>query len=187
MIVPSSLPPREKKILNQLLAAASQGRELRFTRNSWGFQATLLGVFFWGIGLCILGTSFQEVFTQALPQDKADATRSLIYTLIPLILGFVCLMRARWLLKHAYIICSPISIDIFPLKHAEKDLIVIPWGEIVHHGIKENGKVLFLSTHEDTYTIPLTPLRPQSRYILAQVLEQKLKQIPLATESSIAK
>ena len=118
-------------------------KEIRFTRST---QATLF--FFLGslsTMICI-GTLFNEFVNwgPSHPSFKAYWWLSLI-ALIPAAIFFRIGVHCA---RHAYIILTPMGLEIFPFWKPEKNLQVVFWSDIDHAEFKEHQMILHFNKEE---------------------------------------
>ena len=146
-------------------------KELRFTRSAqavpWSIAAAC-GVLFIVVS-CI---------SALLPSPwGAPALVNFWWVLIPVAVLTFCCGRIAWrCLKHAYLIFSPVGVEIFPFRKPEKNLDVVIWAQIDHLELK-NG---FLYLHYDAdktggKAISLRPIMEKKWPLLKKVVELRAK------------
>lgn len=141
----------------------SPEKELRFTRSAQGLQCIVLCVACIVVALSLLvlatqGTEFEK------PRLHGFAWTALL-PLPPAVLFFRFAMRC---MRHAYLILTPLGIEIFPLFRPEKDMALITWQEI-HTMELRDATTLVL--HRDAaktsgIVLSLSPLLPARRLLL---------------------
>jgi hypothetical protein len=142
----------------------SPEKELRFTRSG---QATL----FWlaaavlaMVGITLLVIAVYRDFNPQLPNPWA---------LAPLVLAVLLARVAISLTRHAYLILTPMGIEIFPFFRPAKGMRMILWQEIDHAEIDEKSTRLTLH-HDAAKTsgihLSLTPIRADRRPLLAKAV-----------------
>lgn len=96
-------------------------KELRFTRSRQAIPLWLAGLFLIVVagGIALASTPWMS---RAIGQPW--------WALLPLVLGIACLWAALHLTRHAYIIFTPIGIELFPLFFPSKNLNVVYWPEV---------------------------------------------------------
>ncbi|MFC5051950.1 hypothetical protein ACFPK9_15210 [Rubritalea spongiae] len=118
------------KLAKRLLGSAPKPleethKELRFTRARQGSFFMLLSAFCVGLGLA----TAIAMFSKWGPYDP-DYQSFIWFCLIPLVPAFVLLRLALHCIRHAYLILTPMGIEIFPFWKPEKNLQVLFWQEI---------------------------------------------------------
>ncbi|MGJ8672465.1 hypothetical protein [Rubritalea sp.] len=100
-------------------------KELRFTRSR---QATLF--FLLSVGCAAIAiASAVAMFSKWGPHD-ADFQKYIWFCLLPLIPSLIALRIGLHCIRHAYLLLTPMGIEIFPFWKAEKNLQVLFWQEI---------------------------------------------------------
>lgn len=139
------------------MPVAEPQKELRFTRSGQAAVFVILG----------------SVLAMAALVFFLLEPTSLWWGLIPLVLAIVC-GRVTWhCTRHAYLILSPIGVEIFPFFRPEKGMQLIPWGQIAAIEINEPlTKATLHFTAEKTAGIHLTlrPITAKRRPLLAKAL-----------------
>jgi len=106
---------------------AEPEKEIRFTRSAQAIPFLLLSVIF--IMLCI--SSLFCMFINWGPWH-ADFKEYWWLSLFPLIPAFICYRVAQHCLRHAYLILTPMGVEIFPFFKPQANLNVIFWSDIHH-------------------------------------------------------
>lgn len=78
------------------------------------------------------------------------------------------------LARHAYVLLSPLGIEIFPLFRAEERLQLIPWSEVAHAGVDERQQwlTITLAGYEDAKVlVSLAPMDGRVRPLLAAAVD----------------
>ena len=101
-------------------------KELRFTRARQATPFWIAGLFFFVVAGGIAAAST----TLFSPPSGHRIVEDGWWALVPLALAAVCLWVAIHLTRHAYIIFTPIGIELFPLFFPSKNLDVVYWPEI---------------------------------------------------------
>ena len=146
----------------------SPEKELRFTRSG---QATL----FWlaaavlaMVGITLLVIAVYREFNPQLPNPWA---------LAPLGLAVLLARVAISLTRHAYLILTPMGIEIFPFLRPAQGMRMVLWQEIDHAEIDEKSTRLTLH-HDAAKTsgihLSLTPIRTDRRPLLAKAVLGRL-------------
>lgn len=103
------------------------------------------------------------------------------HSLICLLPTMICLKTAFFCTRHAYLILTPLGIEIFPFRHAEKNLEMRFWSEFTAADFDEELTKLTLHTNAEKtagLVISLHPIiisqRPfLKKAILGRVAERK--------------
>ena len=152
----------------------SPEKELRFTRSG---QATL----FWlaaavtaAVGITLLLSSFYRHINPELPHPA--------WAFLPLSLAVLMARAAVFLTRHAYLILTPLGIEIFPFFRPSSGMALITWQEIDHAEV--DAKISRLTLHRNTEEssgihLSLRPIRADRRTLLAKAVIGRL--IPPAT------
>ena len=169
--------PIREKIRSALLPSgpksiAEPEKELRFTRAG---QAPLFYIIAAltvaaGIGLLILST-------QKWGMD-APPLQSWWWLGIPdLLIGFWFFRLGMRCSQHAYLILTPLGIEIFPFFNAQKNLQVIYWTQIAAAEVKDGKLVLHFSEQKNSGVVAsLHPIPPQQRELLKRAVEGRMEQ-----------
>ena len=143
---------------------AEPEKELRFTRSRQGLSLLLLASILLGAALCIL--------VSALIKESAISTP--LWAFPPFALALALLPIAWRCLRHAYLILSPLGIEIFPFFNAKKNLLIIYWSEIHHAEISdEMSKLVIHFNDEKTAGVvaSLSPIAKLKRPLLQRAIE----------------
>ena len=149
------------------MAASIQApeKELRFTRSG---QATL----FWvsaavlaAVGITLLATAIYRDINPQLPHPA--------WALVPLVLSGGMVRVAAWLTRHAYLILTPLGIEIFPFFRPSEGMRMVLWQEI--NLAEVDKKMTRLTLHHDSEKssgihLSLTPIRADRRTLLAKAV-----------------
>jgi len=101
-------------------------KELRFTRARQGNPFWMVGIFFFVVA-CGIAAASTKFFS---PPSGHRIVENGWWALVPLALAIACFWAAIHLTRHAYIILTPIGVEIFPLLFPSKNLNVVYWPEI---------------------------------------------------------
>ena len=96
---------------------------------------------------------------------------------VPLVLALVRARVAVWLTRHAYLILTPLGIEIFPFFRPAAGMRLVTWQEINHAEVDEKSTRLTLH-HDPEKTsgihLSLTPIRADRRSLLAKAVLGRL-------------
>lgn len=162
---------------------ASPEKEVRFTRAAQGrlfllMAAVLLAL---ALGLWALATQGTEFEAPRL-QGKAWLV------LLPLPLALLLIRWAMRCVRHAYLIFSPLGLEIFPLFRPERSMQLLLWTSIDEIEWDERGRCLRIHFNAEKTAgviVSLAPILPAQRELL-RVLVNSLRQqrSSLSSESS---
>lgn len=144
-------------------------KELRFTRSG---QATL----FW-MGAAVLAAVGITILTTAIYRDINPQLPHPAWAVAPLVLSGVMVRAAVGLTKHAYLILTPLGIEIFPFFRPSAGMRLVLWQEINHAEVDE--KMTRLTLHHDPgkssgIHLSITPIRADRRTLLAKAVIGRL-------------
>jgi hypothetical protein len=100
--------------------------------------------------------------------------------LLPLPLVLVFLWFALYCTSHAYLILSPVGIEIFPFWFPRENFRLVPWTQVAHARV-ENGNLILDFPPAGSgggIILSLSPLRPRQRELLWHVIERRLAERP---------
>jgi hypothetical protein len=157
----------------------SPEKELRFTRSG---QA----VHFW-LGTAILAAAGMTLAATAIYRDINPHLPHAAWALVPLLLALVTFRLAVRLTRHAYLIITPLGIEIFPFFKPAEGMRMVLWQELNHAEVDENLSRLTLH-HDAEKTsgihLSLTPITPARRTLLAKAVIGRLS--PCDTKDRIS-
>ena len=150
------------------LAPAEPHKELRFTRShqaahfAWGACLALAAM----VGLALLAWS-------SWGKTGEPLIRVWWLPLLPLPVILGALWAVAWCATHAYILLSPVGVEIFPLFHPVRGYRLVPWAQITALRIERNCVVLdFVGA--GGIVLGLDPIRPSARPLLVEALQRRL-------------
>lgn len=147
----------------------SPEQEIRFTRSGQAMLFVGLGVFFFCccLALLVLNTSG---FTEEPP-----VLNSFWWAAIPFPFMMLSLWTAFWLTRHAYLILSPLGVEIFPFFQPAKNFRVVHWSEIEGALLDEDKDTLVLDLLGGSKIFLTTkPIRKDRRPLLKRAIEGTL-------------
>ncbi len=149
------------------MPVAEPHKELRFTRAG---QA----VPFWVLA-AICAAAAISLFTIGLYRDENPALPAPGWAALPALLCWASLRVAVHCTRRAYLILSPLGVEIFPFFRPVAGMRMIPWGEI--HSV-EVGKHLvtlhFNAEQEAGIHLELGPIPKPRRPLLAKALQSRI-------------
>ena len=121
------------------------------------------------VGITLLATSIYRDINPALPHPAWAA--------VPWILALVMARVAVRLTRHAYLILTPLGIEIFPFFRPASGMRLVIWQEVNHAEV--NSKTTRLTLHHDPEKtsgihLSLTPIRAERRTLLAKAVLGRL-------------
>jgi hypothetical protein len=155
-------PPPEKSGVARELPEKSQApgsQELRFTR---GRQ----GAFFFVVAVAALCVSAILWRLAIPPSEMNDALLSTpLWALIPVPIAAAAAWLGRFQVKHAYLILSPVGIEIFPTFFPSDRMDLMPWGEIESASV-DGGALIVRKLGGGGAVISLAPIGRAQRFLL---------------------
>ena len=143
----------------------SPEKELRFTRSNQAVVFWLATSFFGTVAIILAVTAFYRETNPLLPHPG--------WSLAPLAVAII-LARLAWrLTRHAYLILTPLGIEIFPFLRPEQDMTMISWHEI--NAAEVNAAHIRLTLHRDAAKtsgihLSLRPIRAYRRELLIKAV-----------------
>ena len=147
-------------------------KELRFTRARQALTFILLG----GAFLCVASWIW---ISDALVNDSSDSVDLLriIITLILFSLSLICIWVAVNCVRHAFIILTPLGIELFPFWFPSKNLQVIYWTEIDNALVTEDMKTLQIQCQGGAKVfVALAPITVDRLPYLKRAIEGRMDQ-----------
>ncbi len=146
-------------------AVQEPGKELRFTRAGQGATAAMLAAVLFAAAVMTAAISL----TRGVPHP--------LWALLPAACGALVLRAALRMIRHAYLILTPLGIEIFPLLRPEKTMRLVLWNEI--HSAEVDADLTTLTLHHDASRtsgihLTLSPIRPDRRALLAKAVAGRL-------------
>lgn len=144
-------------------------KELRFTRVRQALLFWLLAAVMLAAALTMLTTSMYREINPHLPHP--------LWAVLPVAVAGAALKLAVSMTRHAYVILTPLGIEIFPLFKPEKGMQMIFWQEI--DSVEVDGAMTQLTLHhnsEKTSGIHLTlrPIANDARPLLIKAVRQRI-------------
>lgn len=152
------------------MPVAEPHKELRFTRAA---QA----VPFW-IGAAVCAAAALVLLSLAAQRDANPALPHPLWALVPLAAGYLFIRAALHCTRRAYLILTPLGIEIFPFFRPVQGMQLIPWQQIDAFEIGPHLLTLhFAADQSGGVHLTLAPIPRDKRPMLAKALEGRL---PLA-------
>ena len=140
-------------------------KELRFTRSGQAVGFAQLGSL-----LLILAVTF---LVAGLNRDTNPEFPHALWSMPCIALALWCFWLTRHLAKHAYVILTPLGLEIFPLFFPTKNLRLVLWQEVVAAEISKDEKWLTLHFNEEKSSglhLSLKPIDRKLRSLLAKAV-----------------
>lgn len=140
-------------------------KELRFTRSRQAIPFYLGGAILLGLATTILVTSYYRDINPELPHP--------LWALGLVTVAALMLLVAQRMTQHAYLILSPVGLEIFPLYRPVKTMSIVYWQEIHLAEMDDAQKWLTLHTSKELssgVSLSLAPIRKDIRPLLAQAV-----------------
>lgn len=145
-------------------------KELRFTRSG---QA--LG--FWFLAMAFVASAM-VILVAASGRDTDFSRIHQAWAVMPVILAWLACRIAIHLTKHAYLILTPLGIEIFPLIRPAHGMRMIPWAEIdaveIDRGVRRIT-LHFDSARTSGVHLTLRPIREHLRPLLVEAMIRRVK------------
>lgn len=138
-------------------------QELRFTRSRQALTFVIAGV------ICISLTAGLVLLWWWRVNDPP----SIWWAMLPMTAAWACFRLAAHLARHAYLLLSPIGIEIFPFFRPAQNMQLISWGEIQHAEVSPDARLLTLTLagcQDAKVIISLDPMPPAARRLLAKAI-----------------
>ena len=143
----------------------SPEKELRFTRSGQAALFWLLSAVCAAVAVTLLATSIYRATNPELPHPA--------WALLPLGLAVIAARLAVGLTRHAYLILTPLGIEIFPFFRPAKGMKLVVWQEVDEAEV--NAQMTLLTLHHDAAKssgihLSLKPIRKDRRDLLAKAV-----------------
>ena len=147
----------------------SPEKELRFTRSGQAVVFWIASAVLVAVAVTILASSIYRHDVPTLPHPA--------WASVPLVLAWLSARTAIRMTKHAYLIFTPLGIEIFPLFRAESSMRMVLWQEI--QAAETDEALTRLTLHHDAEKtsgihLSLAPIRKDRRVLLAKAISGRL-------------
>lgn len=148
----------------------SPEKELRFTRSGQAVVFWLTSAVLAAVALTMAATSVYREINPELPHPA--------WSLLPLAAAVAAVSLAIRLTRHAYVILSPLGIEVFPFYRPMDGMRLILWQEVYEAEV--NATRMMLTLHHDAEKssgvhISLRPIRAERRELLLKALAGRLE------------
>lgn len=160
------------KILGESPQALTEPeKELRFTRSRQGVLLFLTSTLLFAIAIAIVYLAIDQ-----WGMDEPILKGYMWIAIFPFLAACILLRVALRCLRHAYILLTPMGVEIFPFWKPEKNLQIIYWQEITAVDItKRNLTLHFNETHTSGVVISLNPIHTNTHLLLKTAIEGRMK------------
>jgi len=150
------------------LSVKSPEKELRFTRSAQGLQFIAMCV------SCVVASLALWVLATQGTEFERPRLDGLSWTaLLPLPFAYISFRLAMRCIRHAYLILTPLGVEIFPLFRPEKNMALITWQEI--HTMELRDEQTLVLHHDEAKTsgivLSLKPILSARRRLLHHTIE----------------
>ncbi|MGD7651599.1 MAG: hypothetical protein ACQCXQ_00190, partial [Verrucomicrobiales bacterium] len=114
----------------------SPEKELRFTRSGQAVVFWLMAAVCLAVAVTMAASSLYRGENPALPHP--------LWAVLPLAACAGLVRLALHLTKHAYLLLSPLGIEIFPFFRPAAGMTLVTWQEIAEAEVDEGGRLLTL-------------------------------------------
>jgi len=143
-------------------------KELRFTRAAQAVPFWVTAAISAACAILLVSISFHRAENPALPHPA--------WALLPALICWAAVRTALHCTRKAYLILSPLGVEIFPLFRPIKGMQMIPWGQI---DSVEVGRYLITLHFDDSQSfgihLTLSPIPKAKRPLLAKALTGRLE------------
>ena len=149
------------------MALVEPHKELRFTRAA---QA----VPFW-IGAAVFAIATIILLVVAFYRKENPALPNPLWAIVPLALSSLCIRIAVRCTKHAYLILSPLGVEVFPFFKPASGMQMIAWTQITEVEVGRQLITLhFAADQSSGIHLSLSPIEKTKRPLLAKALTGRI-------------
>lgn len=167
-------PPEKLSLPERLLGKKPKKlieshKELRFTRSRQATQFFIISILFAMLTVSGVGA----MFSKWGPNDP-DFIRYVWFCGLPLIPAYIALRIALHCIRHAYILLTPMGVEVFPFFKPEKNLSVLFWSEIDSTDCTERLLTIHLNAEKTSGSvISLKPIAQAQISLLRKAIEAR--------------
>lgn len=164
--LPPLKPAKAGLTVKDIASVPRNSRELRFTRNAAGAGLLIMAALCGGASLMCYVICSDALISQMLMPLWVMELIGLSATAINAYLGLYCL-------RIAYIIVSPVGIEILPFRNPRHTMRLYMWHDLL--GAEFNDREMVLHHCDDTYEhLSLLAMNPRQRKMLRRAVTQRL-------------
>lgn len=144
-------------------------KELRFTRAAQAVPIWLLVAMLGGSSIILFACCLYRSINPELPHP--------LWALAPLVPAWPLARLAYRMTRHAYLILTPLGVEIFPLIRPERNMRVVYWGEIaeVENRASQSQLTLhFAGEQGGGIHLSLRPIPKAQRELLIHTLRERV-------------
>jgi hypothetical protein len=146
-------------------------KELRFTRSGQAVVFWIAAAVFAAACVILVSVSFHRHENLRLPHPA--------WALVPLCVSYLMARLACRLTRHAYLILTPLGIEVFPFFRPASGMQSVFWGEI--HAMEADEKMKWLTLHFNAEKsagihLSLRPVEGTRRELLVRAVRGRLKE-----------
>ncbi len=150
----------------------SPEKELRFTRSGQAVVFWIASAVMVAAAVTILASSIYRYDVPKLPHPA--------WALLPLAIAWFSARTAIRMTKHAYLIFTPLGVEIFPLFRPQSSMRMVLWQEI--QAAETNEALTRLTLHHDAARtsgihLSLSPIQKERRVLLAKAIAGRLSRL----------
>ncbi|MED5585404.1 MAG: hypothetical protein VYB61_03545 [Verrucomicrobiota bacterium] len=166
-----------KRLAGQLLPrspreVASPEQELRFTRSRQAMTFLTAGI----AALCLAGVVL--LMANPVVGNQADNMYSPWWALLALAPAALCFWVVVHCTRHAFIILTPLGIELFPFWFPARNMQVIYWSEIKEAGVSGDLGTFTIKCRGRQVMATLAPIPARGRILLKRAIEGRMKRQP---------
>ena len=143
----------------------SPEKELRFTRAGQAVPFWIASAVLAAVAVTLLASSIYRDINPRVPHP--------LWALIPLVLAWLAARTAIRMTKHAYLIFTPLGVEIFPFFRPQQTMRLVLWQEIEAADVDPGLTQLTLHHNREKTSgihISLSPIRKERRALLAKAI-----------------
>ena len=155
-------------------------KELRFTRSAQGSLFSVLAATCAGISFALILLNFlADEPALALGEPRV----SWWWVIAPLPPAALLCRLALHCTRHAYLILTPLGIEIFPFFNPREKMQVLYWSQIANAEVSEANQLVIHFDHRENSGVvaSLAPLLPARRKLLARAIMGRMTSLPRAS------
>ena len=150
---------------------ASPEQELRFTRSRQAVTFLTAGMAVFCLGCLVFLTATPSAGSAG---DKATTLYSAWWALPALLPAALCFWLVVHCTRHAYIILTPLGIELFPFWLPARNMQVIYWSEIKAATVSGDLRTLTIKYSSRQIMATLAPIPARGRQLLKQAVEGRM-------------